>query len=712
MDFSNGVKKILYITMSNLGDAMMALSAFDFLRREFPLAKITVVAGPRTKCVFEFHPDVDELIIFDKHSSLRSKIDLFFKLKKERFDLIIDLRDTFYRWGLKAKYKNPVWKSYPRWAVHSSQKHLLKAVMAVKGTGIQEDEFLEFNTRRSPSFISLEDQNYTKNLLKENQVLENEEFVLIVPGARSELKKWHPRGYAQVVKEIRKKYGYKVVIAGDRGDRALIQEIIRDSGEEVLDFSEKTTFGQLASLILRSKMIICNDSGAIHMASYLDKPIVGIYGPSDYKEYGPWSKRGIVVRKSLLCAPCGKAHCQHHRECIETITPYDVMLAVRLILEGDEARVREDKYQRILVVRTDRIGDVLISTPVLKALRDHYPTSFIAMMVSPITKDLVEGNPYVDQVIIFDKDKKHRGLLATLSFSKKLKKYGFDVALILHPTLRVHLICFLAAIRERIGYNRKAPYFLTQQIFHKKEEGQKHELEYNFDLLKTLGISEVSRQLYMPIRESSERFVEELLREQGIRSQDKIVAINPAASCLSKLWPLQKFAQVIDHLIESYRVKVLIVADEPHRSLSEELLSLTKTRPMDFTGRFNLSQLASLFKRCVLVISNDSGPVHISVAVGTPVIAIFGRNQPGLSPLRWGPLGPSDAILHKKTDCAPCLAHACTRHFKCLEAISVEEVLEHVERLLSKRDHNIKDGVQTVRSPAGRNTSVDHSLKL
>jgi len=109
---------------------------------------------------------------------------------------------------------------------------------------------------------------------------------------------------------------------------------------------------------------------------------------------------------------------------------------------------------------------------------------------------------------------------------------------------------------------------------------------------------------------------------------------------------------------------------------------MTRVSVADFTGAFDLAQLASLFKRCRLVVSNDSGPVHLAAAVHTPVIAIFGRNQAGLSPRRWRPLGPRDVVVHKKTDCAPCLAHACTRGFRCLEAVSVEEVFGHAQKIL------------------------------
>ena len=676
------VKKVLYITMSNLGDAIMALPAFDFLRRCCPQAKITVVAGPRTKCIFENHPDVSELIIFDKQASLRQKIDLFFKLKRGSFDVVVDLRDTFYRWGVKACYKNPARLSYPSWVTHASQKHLFKAAVALFGLSFTEEQFHEFNTRRNPSFISWKDQESTEKLLEENKLSRKDEFVLVAPGCRSDLKQWGKEGFIAVARQIREKYGYPVILLGDKSDQLLARAIVCASGEGIVDLSGKTNFGMLASLVQWSKFVIGNDSGILQIASYLDKPTVGIYGPSDYKQYGPWSKRGLIVRKNILCAPCRKAVCPFDHECIKTITPYDVMLAVRLILESDEAKVCENKYQRILVVRTDRIGDVLISTPVIKALRDHYPMSFIAMMVSPYTRDLVEGNPYLDLTIAFDKDKKDAGFLATLSFAHKLKKMKFDVVIVLHPTVRVHLICFLAGIKERIGYDRKAPYFLTKTFPHTKQRGEKHEAEYNFDLLVPLGILEVKKDLYMPIKETSERFVEDFLKDIGVSEKDKIVAINPAASCISRRWPLQKFADLIDQLITTYNVKVLIVADTIHRTLSEEVLRLARSNPYDCSGRFSLSQLASLFKKCALVISNDSGPVHIAAAVETPVISIFGRNQPGLSPQRWAPLSKVHAVFHKKTDCTPCLAHDCLNQFKCLEAITVSEVLDQAGQIL------------------------------
>jgi len=678
------VKKVLYITMSNLGDALMALPAFDFLRRSFRDARITVVAGPRTACLFEAHPDVDRLVVFDKQAPLGEKRALFLSLREEGYDVVIDLRNSFFRWGLRARYKNPAWVRMPSWIEHSRHEHLYKTVVAVGGRDISPEEFFALDAKRNPSFIRSSDHGFAEDFLSKHGIAPGASFALVAPGARSNLKKWHIAGYAEVIRELRLTVRLPVVVIGDRGDQAVIEQVVREAGADVASLIGQTDFSQLAALVQRARFVICNDSGVLHLGSYLGVPVIGIYGPSNERRYGPWSAQSLVVRKHVMCAPCEKAHCRRGRVCIETVRPYDVLLAVRLLLEGQAERIRATPFRRILVARTDRIGDVLLSTPVLKALREHFPTSYIAMMVAPATRSLVEGNPYLDEVIVLDKAGRHRGMVATWRLARALRQKRFDVAVILHPTVRVHLLCFLAGIRERIGYDRKAPYFLTRILPHKKQEGRKHELEYNFDLLRPLGIETVEREMFMPVPPDAQRFVAQRLEEAGVDGRRVLVAVNPAASDPSRRWPVEKFAELIDRLGQAGDVSILVVAHSANRDLTRKLLSLIRVSAVDLTGAFDLVQLAGLFKRCRLLISNDSGPVHLAVAVSTPVIAIFGRNQAGLSPERWRPLGPRDVAVHKKMDCAPCLAHACDRGFRCLEAISVDEVFRHAVGILKK----------------------------
>jgi len=338
--------------------------------------------------------------------------------------------------------------------------------------------------------------------------------------------------------------------------------------------------------------------------------------------------------------------------------------------------------KRILIIRTDRIGDVLLSTPAIKAVRDYYSDAYIAMMVRPYAREIVEGNPHLDEVIIYDKFGKQKSWLDSAKFAMFLRKKRFDTAIILHPTNRVNIISFFAGIPSRIGYNRKFGFLLTQKINHDKQLGEKHESEYNFDILRLLGIETKNKDMFIPLNKDAGNWAEEILGKNNISFKDLIIAVHPGASCPSKIWPLSRFSELANNLIEKYQAKIVVVSGKKDRELAEKVIESINGKVIDLSGKTSISQLASILKRCKLFISNDSGPVHVSSAVGTPVISIFGRNQPGLSPKRWGPLGEKDRYLHKDVGCIECLAHNCKKELICLKSIKVEDVLEAIDEIL------------------------------
>lgn len=346
---------------------------------------------------------------------------------------------------------------------------------------------------------------------------------------------------------------------------------------------------------------------------------------------------------------------------------------------------KSDKI-RILLIRTDRIGDVLLSTPAIKAVRDAYPGAYIAAMVRPYAADIVKGNPYLDEVILYDKDGAHKGLLGSLIFAFGLRKKRFDLAVALHPTNRSNIIPFLAGIPERVGYDKKGGIFLTKKLKDVKDLGEKHELEYTLDLVRRIGIEPKDKSLFMPISPDSEAWVEELLRRQGINRSDKLLAVHPAASCVSRIWPAERFAELADRLADKYGFKVLVVSGpEPgHVKIAGDVIAKMRHSAVNLAGRTSVSRLASILKRCCLHVSTDTGPMHIASSVGAPVIVIFGRKQKGLSPKRWGPIGEKSRVLHKDVGCIECLAHNCKIDFKCLKAVTVEDVMNAAKALLKK----------------------------
>lgn len=675
------INKILFITLSNIGDVILTLPVLDCLRARFPEPEITVLVGPRPKEIFENNPYIHKVIVYDKHAPVKEKIKLFNNLKKENFEAVIDLRNSLFGLLLPAQYKTSAFRIIPNSIRHMKDRHLYKIQFRIWRDKIQKE------IPRNSLSIKPQEEEYISGILKDNKINDDDTIIVVAPGARSHIKRWSKEKFLGLIPKLGEEFKRpRIILAGDRDDSAIAKYITDNCRYPVVDLIAKTKIGELAALLKQAKLVITNDSAVLHLASYLNTPVAAIFGPTDELKYGPWSKVRSVIKKDVSCRPCQKAQCRSGTlGCMSLIKVDDVLRQVRNLMNAAQqpATIRfVDIFKRILIVRIDRIGDVLLSTPVIKALREAYPDAFIAMMVSPYAKDIVSGNPYLDEVIIYDKDGKHKSWGRSIKFSQNLKKKKFDAAIILHPTNRAHLITYFAGIPKRIGFNRKLGFLLTDRIEHAKQFGERHELEYTLDLVRYLGIEPKDKSPFMPIKPEAENWVADIFRQQGIRESDKLLAIHPGASCPSKIWPNVRFAKVADRLIEKYGFKVLAVAGPKDITLAGQVIKNMHHPAVNLAGRTSVSQLASVLKRCALFISNDSGPVHIASAVGTPVISIFGRNQKGLSPTRWGPLGLKDKILHKEVGCIECLAHNCTKQFACLKAISVDDVLNVADAIL------------------------------
>jgi len=678
------INKILFITLSNIGDCLLSLPALDYLRENFADSCITVMAGPRAKDIFENNPVIRQLIIFDKHSRLKEKIALFRKLKREKFDVVIDLRNSFFGFMLPAKFKTSPFLCLPKYIKHMSQQHLYKVISAL-GKAVTSLK----NIQNKFFFSQVSDKMALDNLLSNSGINKDSKIIVVSAGSRSRTKRWPKEKFVKLISLLIEDLKVKIILTGDKNDLTVNKYITDNLKNPILDLSGHTDITQLAYIVKKANLVVTNDSAALHMAGYLNTPTVAIFGPTDEGKYGPWSDVSIVIKKDLFCRPCEKAQCRFGTlECLGVIKVEDVLRQIRNILAtkspSHQVVTSKNNFKRILIVRTDRVGDVLLSTPVIKAIRETYPHAYIAVMVSPYAKEIVEGNPYLDEVIVYDKDHRHKSWLNSIKFALNLKKKKFNLAVILHPTNRVHLITFFAGIPKRIGYDRKFGFLLTDRIKHTKQLGQKHELEYSLDLLGHLGIHGQDKNIFIPIKAESEKWVEDLFDQEKIDKLDRLLAIHPGASCPSKIWPQDRFAQAADRLVEEYGFKVLIIAGPKDIANAKVVVKNMRHAVIDLAGKTSISQLASVLKRCRLFISNDSGPVHIASAVGTPVISIFGRNQKGLSPKRWGPVGKKDRVLHKEVGCIQCLAHNCVKEFACLKAITVEDVVKVADSILKE----------------------------
>ena len=673
--------KILFITLSNIGDCILTLPVLDFLRQKYPQALITCLVPARPREIFINNPAVADVVIFDKHAKLIDKIKLFFSLSREKFDLVVDLRNSLFGAFLPVRKRSLFWsplRRIPAKIKHMKEKHLFCANLL--GYSQRNKKYQSLN-------ITSKDVDYIRGILCEQNLTKSAKLIVIAPGSRSGPKRWDKQNFSQLCSRLIKE-GNQIVLVGDALDQPICDYLQQACGLKMVNLCARTNLSQLAALLKEAQLLITNDSAVMHLASYLNVPVVAIFGPTNEKKYGPWSENSAVVKKDIFCRPCEKAQCRFgSSECLTSIKPADVLKQVESMLADKVAGASGDirqQYQRILIVRTDRLGDLLLSTPVVRALRQRFPQSYISMLVSPYTKDVLEGNPALDEIITFDKDARNsQGWWAAFRFARFLRKKKFDLAIVLHPTTRMHLLIFLAGIPKRLGYDHKFGFLLTDRIKHTKHYGQKHETEYALDLVRYLGIEPVDKTLFMPIKQESEIWLENLFNQAQIKGSDKLLVIHPTASCRSRIWPAERYAQVADQLAGQYGFKVVIVSGPRDAQKAQEVIkNMHSQATLNLAGKTSISQLASLLKRSQLFISTDSGPMHVASALGVPVITIFGRSQAGLSPQRWGPLGAKSRVLYKTVGCTICLAHNCQKDFACPKATTVEDVLKAAESIL------------------------------
>ena len=343
--------------------------------------------------------------------------------------------------------------------------------------------------------------------------------------------------------------------------------------------------------------------------------------------------------------------------------------------------------QNILIVRTDRIGDVVLTTPAIKALRQAYPSTRISILVAPLTKDLVTGNPYLDEIIVDDRRGDHRGIFGFWRLASVLREKKFDIAIVYHTKKRTNCLCWTAGIPRRTGYkNEKFGFLLNDPVPDQRHLGQQHEAQYCLDVLRHQGIpannildrlpQDLAEDLYVPISADAWAWIEKFCREHHISATERLVAIHPGASDPAKRWPEGQFAELIDGLAARHPAKIILVGSPQLAVVAQAIMALTRVPVLDLTGKTNVGELAGLIKRCNLLVSNDSGPVHIAAGVGTPCVSIFTRDQPGINPQRWQPLGKKSKVVSVPLQKSPS-----QDGLESSEAVPTHAVLEAVDAL-------------------------------
>ncbi|MCX5707297.1 MAG: glycosyltransferase family 9 protein [Candidatus Omnitrophica bacterium] len=354
---------------------------------------------------------------------------------------------------------------------------------------------------------------------------------------------------------------------------------------------------------------------------------------------------------------------------------------------------------KILIINPFGIGDVLFTTPVIRAIKAKYPDSFIGYWCNLRVKPLLVSNPGINKIFALSRgdikklyqESFFSGLWYSLKLVFKLKKEHFDICLDFSLDHRYSLFSKIIGIRRRFGFNYKGRgRFLTGKIDITGYQ-YKHAVEYYLDLLHFLGIEPKDKNLELPVPEQFEIRAKDMLTARGIEDKDLIIGIAPGAGgswgkdAGYKHWPPLKFARLADKLINEFKAKILILGDNSEQQITDVIVGAMRAKPVDLTGKIDLEEFPAIIKNLQLLICNDGGPMHIAVALGVKTVAIFGP----VSEVTYGPYPASKnhIVLKWDIDCRPCYKNfrlpLCDKDKECLRAISVDSVFEAAAKLLS-----------------------------
>lgn len=320
------------------------------------------------------------------------------------------------------------------------------------------------------------------------------------------------------------------------------------------------------------------------------------------------------------------------------------------------------EIKSILAFRNDRFGEFLLTIPAFWMLKQNYPEAKLDLVVDENVRPLAQRVPFVNRLIVWE-NRKHR-LGEILNFSQELKRGRYGLSVIFNPSREVNIISFLAGIPIRAGYDRKWGFLLNRKIKDSKEQGLRHEVDYNLELLNTIGIEVNPSVARFPLEIKNDDFADERLTGLGI-SDNNFIAIHPWSSNPEKELKRDKFRQLSARLSREIDCRIVLIGGQEEAMRSG---GFCEGLPIiDLSGKTTLLELSGLLKRSKLLVTVDSGPMHLAAVLGTPVVAIFRKNPPAVSAARWGPVGDKQMIIENNS----------------IEDVNLDEVLNAIRKALS-----------------------------
>lgn len=340
------------------------------------------------------------------------------------------------------------------------------------------------------------------------------------------------------------------------------------------------------------------------------------------------------------------------------------------------------KINRILVRSTNWVGDAILTTPAVRAVRKNFPDAEVSILVKPWVAPIFYNNPDIDHIIVYDSEKRHNGWFGKVRLSRSLRRDRFDLAVLLQNAFEAALLAYLAGIPYRLGYKTDGRHLLLTHGVHLDPRLKKvHEIEYYLGILEGAGLRPAGRELTLQVSDKERHEAEAFLSEYEINVAQPLIGVSPGATYgPAKRWFPERFATLCDRLQESSGARIVILGGPGDAAAGDQVSRSMKIPPVNLCGKTTLRQAVSVIDRCHLFVTNDSGLMHVAAALDIPLVAIFGSTNP----VTTGPVGSKSHIVRVPMDCSPCLKPRCPEDHRCMEEITVDRVYEVAETLLKQ----------------------------
>jgi 3-deoxy-D-manno-octulosonic-acid transferase/heptosyltransferase-1 len=352
--------------------------------------------------------------------------------------------------------------------------------------------------------------------------------------------------------------------------------------------------------------------------------------------------------------------------------------------------LKTEKPNSILIVKLSAIGDVVHTLPLLEVLRKNFPTARIDWVVEEEAGQLIEGHEEIDHVIIsrrkswrkrlFKLGEQSAAVKEIIRFLKELRSQEYDLVIDLHGLFKSGILTGLSKGTRKIGFTggrEGSAFFLTEKPYYVNYD--QHALDRYLRAADYLSLSKASWQGQIPMCPSDKKTIDSFVREYGLEDE-AFLAMNPVARWETKLWEHTKFSVLGDRIQKELSHKVILTGSQQDRAFIDKIMNGMSQKPVNLAGRTSLKELAYLYSRCELLITTDTGPMHIAAAMGCPVVALFGPT----APWRTGPYGDIHRVIRDGTSCSPCFKRTCS-HMTCMKNITAEKVFNAVEAFLVGR---------------------------